>query len=98
MTNDPKGRHVLAAPVRASAQAVVTFNKRHFPPAATGPWKIEAVGPSAFLEALYADGAEAGEAPDFFFPSMLAGGYFHGVRREGALVAAAGLEPATSGL
>lgn len=55
MTNDPKDRHVLAAAVRANAQSVVTFNKRHFPPAATSPWSIEAIGPSAFLEELYAD-------------------------------------------
>jgi predicted nucleic acid-binding protein len=55
MTNDSKDRHVLAAAVRANAQTVVTYNKRHFPPAATSPWKIEAVGPSAFLEALYSD-------------------------------------------
>ncbi|HBY62947.1 MAG TPA: PIN domain-containing protein [Solibacterales bacterium] len=55
MTNHSKDRHVLAAAVRANAQTVVTFNKRHFPPAATSPWNLEAVGPSAFLEALYAD-------------------------------------------
>lgn len=55
MTNDLKDRHVLAATVRANAQTVVTFNKRHFLPAATEPWNIEAVGPSAFLEVLYSD-------------------------------------------
>jgi len=49
MTNSPRDRHVLAAAVRANAQSVVTFNKRHFPPAATSPWSINAVGPSAFL-------------------------------------------------
>ena len=31
MTNDEKDRHVLAAAVRAGAQTIVTFNKRHFP-------------------------------------------------------------------
>jgi len=55
MTNDPKDRHVLAAAVRGNARTIVTFNKRHFPPTATSPWNIEAVGPSAFLEELYAD-------------------------------------------
>ena len=55
MTNETKDRHVLAAAVRAKAQTVVTFNKRHFPPAATSPWNIEAAGPSIFLEDLYAD-------------------------------------------
>lgn len=55
MANDPKDRHVLAAAVRAKAQTIVTFNKRHFPPAATLPWGVEAVGPAAFLEELYGD-------------------------------------------
>lgn len=55
MTNDLKDRHVLAAAVKANAQMVVTFNKRHFPRAATQPWNIDAVGPSTFLETLYSD-------------------------------------------
>lgn len=42
------------------------------------------------LEQLYADGREASEAPDFFFPSMLADGVFFGVREAGELVAVAG--------
>ena len=53
MTNDAKDRHVLAAAVKAKAPAIVTFNKRHFPPASTRPWIVEALGPSAFLEELY---------------------------------------------
>lgn len=53
MTNDPKDRHVLAAAVRANAQSVVTFNRRHFPASATSPWGVEAVGPSTFLKVLY---------------------------------------------
>jgi predicted nucleic acid-binding protein len=53
MTNDEKDRHVLAAAVRAGAQVIVTFNKRHFPPASTSPCNVEAVGPAAFLEELY---------------------------------------------
>ena len=53
MTNDEKDRHVLAAAVRAGAQTIVTFNKRHFPPASTSLWDVEAVGPAAFLEDLY---------------------------------------------
>ncbi|MDX2179341.1 MAG: PIN domain-containing protein [Bryobacteraceae bacterium] len=55
MTNDPKDHHVLAAAVCGSVRKIVTFNKRHFPSASTSPWSIEAVGPSAFLEELYAD-------------------------------------------
>jgi GNAT superfamily N-acetyltransferase len=42
------------------------------------------------LEALYADGKSSGEAPDFFFPSMVADGVFHGIYEGEALVAAAG--------
>lgn len=54
MTNDPKDRHVLAAAVQGKAQNIVTYNKRHFPPEATWAWGVEAIGPSAFLEELYA--------------------------------------------
>jgi GNAT superfamily N-acetyltransferase len=42
------------------------------------------------LQALYADGDASGEAPDFFFPSMVNDGVFYGVEEDGALVAAAG--------
>jgi hypothetical protein len=53
MTNDEKDRHVLAAAVRAGAQTIVTFNKRHFPPTSTSRWAVKAVGPATFLEELY---------------------------------------------
>jgi ribosomal protein S18 acetylase RimI-like enzyme len=42
------------------------------------------------LQALYADGQSSGESPDFFFPSMVADGVFHGIYEGTALVAAAG--------
>jgi ribosomal protein S18 acetylase RimI-like enzyme len=42
------------------------------------------------LQALYADGESAGESPDFFFPSMVDSGVFHGIYEGSALVAAAG--------
>jgi len=42
------------------------------------------------LNALFADGAVAGEAPDFFDADMVAHGVFYGVEEGGALVAAAG--------
>lgn len=42
------------------------------------------------LQRLYADGDATGEAPDFFFPSMVTAGAFHGIYENGALAAAAG--------
>ncbi len=33
MTNDPGDRHVLAAAVRSHSGLIVTYNRRHFPPA-----------------------------------------------------------------
>ena len=42
------------------------------------------------LQRLYADGRAAGEAPDFFTPSMLETGVFYAIRERDELVAAAG--------
>ncbi len=42
------------------------------------------------LQALYADGDATGEAPDFFFPSMVDEGAFFGVYEGARLVSAAG--------
>jgi predicted nucleic acid-binding protein len=53
MTNDEKDRHVLAAAAHATATTLITYNLRHFPLAATQPWRVTAVGPSAFLKALH---------------------------------------------
>lgn len=53
MTNHPKDRHVLAAAVRAKAQIIVKYNGKDFPPASLAPNSIAALGPSAFLKALY---------------------------------------------
>lgn len=53
MTNDPEDRHVLAAAVRAHADLIVTYNRRHFPAASCETWEIEVQGPSAFLRGLY---------------------------------------------
>ncbi|WP_328787887.1 PIN domain-containing protein [Streptomyces sp. NBC_00273] len=48
---DPDDRHVLAAAIRAKAQAIVTFNLKDFPQEALAPWDVEAIHPDAFLEA-----------------------------------------------
>jgi len=53
MTNDPKDRHVLAAAVRSKSEAIVTFNKKDFPPGALQPWGVQCLGPSTFLMNLY---------------------------------------------
>lgn len=46
---DDDDRHVLAAAIRAGAQAIVTFNLKDFPPAALTPFEIEAVHPDDFV-------------------------------------------------
>jgi predicted nucleic acid-binding protein len=53
MTNDPGDRHVIAAAVKCGAEAIVTFNLRHFPDAALDTWNIEAQHPDEFLVHLY---------------------------------------------
>jgi ribosomal protein S18 acetylase RimI-like enzyme len=42
------------------------------------------------LQRLYADGQPSGESPDFFFPSMVTAGVFHGIYEGPSLVAVAG--------
>jgi len=53
MANHPKDRHVLAAAAHSKARTIVTYNLRDFPPEATEPWRVTAVGPSTFLKRLY---------------------------------------------
>lgn len=49
MTNDPKDRHVAAAAVACKAEIIVTFNLRHFRPAALSPFQLKAQSPDTFL-------------------------------------------------
>jgi predicted nucleic acid-binding protein len=49
MTNDPGDRHVLAAAVVSGAEAIVTFNARHFPDAALAPFGKQQIHPDDFL-------------------------------------------------
>ncbi len=49
MTNHPKGRHVLAAAARASAEVIVTFNLSDFPEPALKPYDIAAIHPDDYL-------------------------------------------------
>src|SRR5215471_1640894 len=53
MTNEQKDRHVLAAAVASSADAVVTFNLRHFPGNACEPYAVEVLHPDRFLVDLH---------------------------------------------
>src|SRR5260370_30032856 len=53
MSNDPKDRHVLAAAVRCGAEAIVTYNKRHFPSTSLEPWGVEVQAPGTFLKHQY---------------------------------------------
>jgi len=46
---DPDDRHVLAAPIRCSAQVIVTSNLDDFPAAALEPFNIEAQSPDEFV-------------------------------------------------
>ncbi len=46
---DPDDRHVLAAAIRAGAQAIVTFNLKDFPADALRPFEVEAVHPDDFI-------------------------------------------------
>jgi len=46
---DPDDRHVLAAAIRAGAQAIVTFNLVDFPADRLGPYNIEAKHPDDFV-------------------------------------------------
>lgn len=60
MTNDPGDRHVAAAAAFARVDAIVTFNGKHFPPAALTPFHLRAIEPDDFLMQLFLS------APDVF--------------------------------
>lgn len=49
MTNDPKGRHVLAAAVRSRAELIVTSNQKDFPTTALKPYDVAVRSPDDFL-------------------------------------------------
>lgn len=54
MENHPKDRHVLAAAVHCQADYLVTLNLKAFPARAVEKYGVKVIGPSAFLEELWA--------------------------------------------
>jgi hypothetical protein len=50
---DDNDRHVLAAAIRASAQAIITFNLKDFPDDQLFPYGIEALHPDEFVESQF---------------------------------------------
>lgn len=55
LSNHPGDRHILAAAIVVRAPIIVTFNTRHFSPAALTPHRIRAHTPDRFLTMLYRD-------------------------------------------
>lgn len=51
--NREEDRHVLAAAIKAPAHAIVTFNRKHFPPREIEPFPIVVHHPADYLCALY---------------------------------------------
>ena len=78
----------LYADVTAREMLRMALDPERFQPA---PGPARRLGPADLpaLERLYGSGAEK-ERPDFFFPSMLERGVFHGLWEDGELAAVAG--------
>jgi ribosomal protein S18 acetylase RimI-like enzyme len=83
---DEVARHAEVSSVRRMWRMVWSGGP---PPRPAGSVRLGA-GDVPALRVLYEDGESTGEAPDFFFPSMVTDGVFHGVREGAALVAVAG--------
>lgn len=84
---DEVARYAMVSSPRLMWRMTWTGDRRLAPGAVTTRLAAEDV---AALQALYADGEPSGEAPDFFFPAMVADGVFHGIYEGTRLVAAAG--------
>ena len=84
---DEVARHAAVSSTRLMWR--MTWTGDHLPSPSALTSRLNATDVPA-LQALYADGETSGEAPDFFFPSMVADGVFCGIYEGGALVAAAG--------
>jgi ribosomal protein S18 acetylase RimI-like enzyme len=84
---DEAARHAAVSSTRLMWRMTWTGDRPALPGAGTTRLGSSDV---AALQALYADGESSGESPDFFFPSMVADGVFHGIYEGSALVAVAG--------
>jgi ribosomal protein S18 acetylase RimI-like enzyme len=84
---DEAARHAAVSSPRLMWRMTWTGDRAGSPSAATSRLTARDV---PALQALFADGASSGESPDFFFPSMVDDGVFHGIRGGRELVAAAG--------
>lgn len=68
----------------------MTLDPREFRPSSLGGMERLGAADVAALERLYADGAAAGESPEFFFGSMVSEGVFFGAREGDELTNVAG--------
>ena len=68
----------------------MTLDSREFRPASFGQMARLGATDVGALERLYADGAETGESPEFFFGSMVCDGVFFGAREGDELTNVAG--------
>ena len=84
---DEVARHAAVSSARLMWRMIWSGGRLAVPGAATT--RLGASDVPA-LQDLYGDGESSGESPDFFFPSMVTDGVFHGIYDGTALVAAAG--------
>jgi ribosomal protein S18 acetylase RimI-like enzyme len=80
-------RHAAVSSPRLMCRMIWTRDR---PPSPSPATSRLATADVPALQALYADGESSGEAPDFFFPAMVADGVFHGIYDGTMLTAAAG--------
>jgi len=94
---DPDDRHILAVAIHSRANAIVTFNLRHFPAAELAPHGIVAVEPDEFANYLLdLDEDAVLEAltkmrKRLKNPSMSAAGFVNSLERAGLRLAASRL-------